>query len=107
LGVTPAELWARTADDPEQLDLMIAHVELEHEIGPHGIPLSEATDPRADPTFYGEGSFGFKVHHVMDWAQHALSADHAALRKENPDVNLADYRFVVERVDYDTGGAGG
>jgi hypothetical protein len=107
MGLTPAELWARTADDPEQLDLMVAHGELEREIGAHGIPIAEATDPKADPGYYGEGSFGFKAHHVMDWAQHAISADQAALRKDNPDVNLGDYRFVVERVDYDAGGAGG
>ena len=35
--------------DDEQLALVIAHLELENDVGPHGQPMSEATDPLANP----------------------------------------------------------
>ena len=72
MGVAPATLWEM---DPEQLDLLVAFTELEHEKGPHGIDMPEATDPRAAPGYYGAGAFGFKATLVPDWAQHAITVD--------------------------------
>jgi len=101
MGLSPAQVWDM---DPEQIDLMVAFTELERDTGPHGIPMREATDQRAAPGFYGDGAYGFKATLVPDWAQHAVNVARKRLKKENPDVDLDDYRAVVERVDYDTGG---
>lgn len=97
MGITPAELWEK---DPEQIDLMVAFAEVEQETGPHGMPMAEATDPRADPTYYGDGSFGYQATLVEDWAQHAIEMEKKRLRDAKPDIDLSHFRPVVERVDY-------
>lgn len=97
MGITPAELWEK---DQDQIDLMVAFTEVETETGPHGVPMSEATDPRADPNYYGEGSFGYQARLVEDWAQYAIELERKRLRDANPDIDLSHFRAVVERVDY-------
>lgn len=97
MGITPAELWEK---DPEQINLMVAHAEVEHETGPHGMPMSEATDPRANPNYYGDGSFGYEAALVEDWAQYAIELEYQTVQEANPDADLKHLRPVVHRVDY-------
>lgn len=99
MGLTPAQLWETAG--PEQLDLMIASLEVEKDYGPHGQPLDEATDPRADPNYYGDDGFRYVAHHSVDFAQRAINDDLKELRsKLGADVDLTDLRGWVERVDY-------
>jgi hypothetical protein len=100
MGITPAALWEM---DPsgEQIDLMVAFAEVEHEIGPHGMPMSEATDPHAAPGYYEDGAYRYQATLVPDWAQFAINAARTELQKEQgKDADISHYRAVVERVDY-------
>lgn len=87
--------------DPEQVDLMIAYLEVEREYGPHGQPWVEATSPAADPNNYETGTYRYVAHHVVDWAQRAINDDVKAVRDAmGRDADISDIRFSVERVDY-------
>lgn len=85
---------------------MLAYVEIEDEAGPHGVPMSVATDSRADPSYYGDDAIRFRARPVVDWAQHSVSVAKKALLKDDPDADLSAYRFVVEQTDF-SGGADG
>lgn len=100
MGVTPARLWEMDPDG-EQIDLMIAYTEVEHDLGPHGVPMSEATDPRANPFYLEPDAFRFQASLVPDWAQHAINTERARLQEEmGKDADMSHFRAVVERVDY-------
>lgn len=85
---------------------MLAYVEMENELGPHGVPMSVATDPRADPGYYGEDAIRFRARGRMDWAQHSIVSERNALLKDDPNLDISSMRFVVEQTDF-SGGAGG
>lgn len=97
MGISPAELWEM---DPEQVDLMVAYVEVENDAGPHGVPMSEATDPRANPTYYGEGARRYEVEMVPDWVQYAINMERKKMQDQDEKADLSHFRAVVERVDY-------
>lgn len=97
--MTPAELWAK---DAEQIDLMLAALEIEREAGPHGIPMDVATSPRAAPSYYGADALRFRARPVMDWAQHAISVARDELLKGDENADISAYRFVIDETDYST-----
>lgn len=97
MGISPAVLWAM---GDEQIDLLIASVEVEADVGSHGHFMSEATSPEADPNNY-EGSYRYVARPVVDWAERAIVAGRKVLQQQTPEEDLSDVRFVVERVDYE------
>jgi hypothetical protein len=70
---------------------------------PHGQPIDEATDPRADPNYYGEGAFRYEVGYAVDQAQAAIEREKA--KPKFKDVDLKQYVFWPVRKDYSGGAA--
>ena len=61
----------------EDVALLLARRRLNAEMGPHGIPRAEATDPA------NRGAF--EAFAVVDWADAAVSMASAKMRREFPD----------------------
>lgn len=76
MGISHAELVEK---GQQQLDLLVAYAEVEHEIGPHGHFRSETTSDRANPNYYGDGAVRFIANHHIDYADAAVEL----YRKEN------------------------
>jgi len=80
----------------EQVDLLLASRELEQERGPHGVPMSEATDPANQFAYYGDEP-------ITDWVKKAQLDKEDAYRKKhhsetNP-VNMNGLIFPVKKRD--------
>lgn len=80
----PEAEWSRA-----DVALLIASRQREKEIGAHGIPMSEATDPK--------NQFGFTTGLVMDWAERSRLDAIEAHKKKNPKQNLNGLMFPVRR----------
>jgi hypothetical protein len=117
LGVAPSRLWGRepvdrlehyTADGeltgwtlvhrgreftPEDVAFLLASRELEVEVGPHGIPMSEATD--AANQFAFRGYTAPKV----DWAEKARRDAQDAYYERYKDANRNGHLWGVTRVN--------
>ena len=65
---------------------------------PHGQPFDEATDPKADPNYYGEGAYRYEVKYAVDQAQAAIERERS--KPEFKDVDLKSYVFWPVRKDY-------
>lgn len=74
---------------PEDVALLVSSSRLEREVGPHGIPMSEATDPA--------NQFAFEGHIRTDWAEKAKRDKLDELRKRDKDANLNGYYAVVSK----------
>jgi len=59
--------------DTEQVTLLIAHMRARADIGPHGQPMTEATDPAANPAAEGGWHYEAAENGVTDYAQLALN----------------------------------
>ena len=81
-------------------EMLLAYKRRESLKLPHGQPFDEATDPRADPNYYGEGAFRYEVGYEVDQAQAAIDRARAKLKAQNPDVDLSAYVFWPTRKDY-------
>ena len=91
MGISHAELIEKGDD---QVDLLLAYIEVEHDTGPHGQIVSEATSEVANPNYYGEGAVRYIPHHLTDYAEAAVEQD----RKEQ---ELPPGAIVfVERKEY-------
>ena len=96
MGITPAELWSW---DPEQIDLLLASVEVDSEYGQYGELLSEAMSEDANPNNYESG-----IRYVADgprinWAAKAVGDAQDAFYKEH-DIARNGHVWGVKRVDY-------
>jgi hypothetical protein len=101
-GVLVGSVTIRESEwDDDQRALMLAHLELEADIGPHGQPMSEATSPLANPSdpkrawvYEGRGP-------VVDYAAQAIDkkreAYKALLPKDSP--MPAGLLFRADKVD--------
>lgn len=76
----------------EGVALMLAQRRLESDIGPHGIPMSEAMDPA--------NQFAFEVPDKprMDWAEKALAEKQDKYYRARPkDESRAGHKWHVKR----------
>jgi hypothetical protein len=71
--------------DSSQVNLLIAHMRARADIGPHGQPMSEATDPAANPAADGGWHYETTTNGVMDYAQLSLNETRAAYFKKYGD----------------------
>jgi phage baseplate assembly protein gpV len=82
--------------DDEQIALLIAAQELRADIGSHGVPMSEATSPLADPNdrFHG---YSYSTRVKVDWAQRALNEAKANRAALYPDEDADSLLWTVVR----------
>lgn len=73
-------------------DLLLAHIENVAERGPHGFPMSEATNPDNQFAYVGHGP-------VMDWAEKARLDNQDAYLKAHPDVSRNGLIFPVRKTE--------
>lgn len=84
--------------DQEQLDLVLALDGIDPEIGPHGVPMDEATSPLADPNDRRRG-WHYVTHVRVDHAQRALNIARDERAKAWPDEDAGSLLWSLERVD--------
>jgi hypothetical protein len=75
----------------QDIALLLAHREIRADMGSHGIPLSEALDPK--------NQFAFTTGRVMDWAEKARLDAIDQFRKDFPDADMHGLFFPVRRRD--------
>lgn len=87
--------------DARQRDLLLAHLRSRRDIGPHGQPMSEATDPRANPSV--EGGWHYEAAPVTEFAQLAINTARdrylEQYGKHMTDAQKAALHWTVRRVD--------
>jgi hypothetical protein len=66
---------------------LLASRRAEHEVGPHGIPMSEAMDPANQFMFRGPAA------PKVDWAEKALKDAMDAFYKANPSANRNGHKW--------------
>lgn len=83
--------------DDEQVALLLAAQAKVSEVGPHGIPMDEATSPLADPNDRTRG-YHFEVPAPrIDHAQRALNVAQAQRSAEYPEEDTGSLLWRVER----------
>jgi hypothetical protein len=86
--------------DGEQWALMLAYDRYMADIGPHGHPMSEATNPAADPNNYEGGYRYFVDPPVIDWVEKSrLDAAEAHRAQLGDNANMHGLIFPVRRVE--------
>lgn len=83
-----------SADD---LRLTLAQWAWDQNLGRHGIPMDEATDPGADPNDYGNPLRFVVGKPVTDWAEKARLDAQDKYRKHWPDASMNGLIFPVIR----------
>jgi hypothetical protein len=73
----------------DDVALLTAQMEYEADLGSHGQPMSEATDPLADPNLRGKG-YQYEAFSIRDYAADELARASAALKKQYPDDPSVD-----------------
>lgn len=84
--------------DQEQLDLMLALDGIDPELGPHGVPMDEATSPLADVNDRFRG-WHYVPHVRTDHAQKALNAAQDERAKTWPEEDAGSLLWSLERVE--------
>lgn len=88
--------------DAEQRALMLAYERYMSDIGPHGQPMSEATDPRANPLDYDGGYVYVADDPITDWAEKARLDRIESKRAELGDkANMNGLIFPVRKLTYE------
>ena len=85
--------------DRGQVALLLAHLELEADIGSHGQPMVEATAPDANPSLEGGYKYVAAENPRTDWAAKALGDRQDAYYKKYPNVSRNGHLWHVRRVD--------
>lgn len=85
--------------DANQLALLLAHEEVLSDRGPHGLPLSETTDPRADPAIRGGWRYEANKSPRFDYAAQAIAHAQDAYYKAYPDEPRGGHGWYARRVD--------
>jgi hypothetical protein len=85
--------------DDEQVALLLALDETEEEIGPHGIPMAEATSPLADPSNRFVGWHYEVPPPKIDHAQRALNVEQDRRREAYPEEDAASLLWTLTRVE--------
>lgn len=76
---------------PRELNKLLASVELEHDLNPHGIPYAEAIDPANKNAFVADAI------PTIDWAEKAIGDARDAYYKEWPGVSTNGHLWMVRR----------
>lgn len=84
--------------DEEQVALFLALEQTEEEIGPHGIPMSEATSRLADANNRFEG-YHYETRVKVDHAQRALNTAQEQRRTAFPDEDTGSLLWTLVRVE--------
>lgn len=71
--------------------LLHAHILNEREIGPHGIAMSEAMDPKNQFAFIADEA------PAVDWAAHALGRAQDRYYEANPTAKRHGHHWTVRR----------
>lgn len=88
--------------DNRQRALILAHLALENDKGPHGQPMSEATSPLADPNVKNKkGGWHYVANQRprMDFAAKAVGEQQERFYKEFPDAPRHGHLWYATRVD--------
>lgn len=84
--------------DEEQVDLLLAAASLRGEIGPHGIPMDEATSPFADPNDRNHG-WHYVARFRIDHAQRAANLALKERAEAFPDEDQGSLLLRLERAE--------
>lgn len=84
--------------DEEQLDLLLALDGLDAPVGPHGIPMDEATSPLADANDRHRG-YHYETRVKVDHAQRALNTAQDQRRAAYPDEDAGSLLWTLVRVE--------
>jgi len=89
--------------DRAQVDLLLAHQRHRNDIGPHGQPMSEATDPQANPAVEGGWHYEATANGVMDYAELSIAEARDAYFKKYgerlTDAQKSAIQWRARRVD--------
>jgi hypothetical protein len=85
--------------DSEQRSLLLAYEALTHDRGSHGLPLSETTDPRADPATWDGWRYEANKSPRIDFAGQAIAKAQQAYYKDHPDEPRGGHGWYARRVD--------
>lgn len=75
----------------DDVALLAAQAEWEADLGPHGQPMSEATDGLADPNLRGKG-WRYEGYSTIDYAAEELRLAPERFRREWPDDKSIENR---------------
>lgn len=101
-GQVVGEISSREPEfDSQQAALLLAHLKMKADMGPHGQPLSEATSPLANPSSWDAKWRYEPVGPYTDYAAKAQEDAKEAYRKRLPkDAPMPNgLRFGVRKVD--------
>jgi hypothetical protein len=84
--------------DDEQVALLVAAQRARDEIGPHGIPMKDATSPLADPNNRREG-WHYEPRFRVDHAERAKNQALADRAKAFPNEDQGSLLVSLERVE--------
>lgn len=84
--------------DEEQTALLLAAEQLAGEVGPHGVPMSDATSPLADPNDRFRG-WHYVARVRVDHAQRALNTAQDERRRAYPDEDAGSLLWTLDRVE--------
>lgn len=87
--------------DDEQIDLVLAAQDLAGSVGPHGIPMSEATSALADPSDRSRGWRYIVPPPRIDHAQRALNLAQRERAEAYPEEDTDSLLWTVQREDID------
>jgi len=85
--------------DAEQVALLVAYLDLTGDRGPHGLPLSETTDPAANPSVRGGWHYEANQAPRIDYAAQAIARASEAYYKAHPDESRGGHGWYAHRVD--------
>jgi hypothetical protein len=85
--------------DAGQVALLVAYRDLVGDRGSHGLPLSETTDPRADPSAWGGWHYEANQSPRKDYAGIAIAQAQDAYYKAHPDEPRGGHGWYARRVD--------
>lgn len=83
--------WCRA-----DIEALIAYIEMGR-VGPHGQPMSEATDPRGNPSSH-DAEWRYVAEPIVDFAQAAIDTASAAYQKQHGDDVPAGLKWGVKKV---------
>lgn len=81
----------------DDVDLFIAYDEVERDIGPYGISMSEATSPDADPN---GGHIRYIPHSTVNHALAAVERAQDEAQKARGDAKAYGVQWWVERKEF-------
>jgi hypothetical protein len=99
-GVLVASMTEREPEwDRPQLDMMLAYERVMADMGPHGHPMSEATDPQANPSVAGGWHYEANKAPKKDYAAQAIDRAREAFYAQYKDADRSGDVWYATRVD--------